>query len=178
MNPYSNRKRHAMSITDRSTLPAGVPQRLYLAGPMSGYSQHNFPLFNRIAAQLREQGFEVFNPAENFDGDVRKPRAFYMKMDIPALIESQAVVVLPGWRESRGANLEVWLALDMGMPLYNCTPDEPSPKLTPLADLRITELPFQRQASPTRRDHSTARPASKTIEPPRKLPSAKPRASA
>ena len=163
-----------MSITDQSALPAAVPQRLYLAGPMSGYAQHNFPLFNRIAAQLREQGFEVFNPAENFDGDVRKPRAFYMKMDIPALIESQAVVVLPGWRESRGANLEVWLALDMGMPLYNCKPAEPAPTLTPLADLRISELPFQRQASPTTSDH----PASETIKSPRKLPSAKPRASA
>lgn len=163
-----------MSSKDQTALPDAVSQRLYLAGPMSGYAQHNFPLFNRVAAQLREQGFEVFNPAENFDGDVRRPRAYYMQLDIPALIGSQAVVVLPGWRESRGANLEVWLALDMGIPLYNCTPAEPWPTLTPLADLRISELPFQRQASPTTSDH----PASKTIKPPRKLPSAKPRASA
>ena len=158
-----------MPTTDQSALPVAVPHSLYLAGPMSGYSQHNFPLFNRVAAQLRKQGFEVFNPAENFDGDVRRPRAYYMQLDIPALIASQAVVVLPGWRKSRGANLEVWLALDMGIPLYNCTPAEPSPILTPLADLRIGELPFQIQASPTKSDH----PASKTIQLPRKLPSAK-----
>ncbi len=153
-----------MSITDQPALPNAVPQRLYLAGPMSGYSQHNFPLFDRVTAQLREQGFEVFNPAENFDGDVRRPRAFYMQLDIPALIESQAIVVLPGWRESRGANLEVWLALDMGIPLYACTPSDVSPTLTPLADLRITGLPFQRQASPTRSQRPTAAPANAAIQ--------------
>lgn len=95
-----------------------LPTRLYLAGPMAGLPEHNFPLFNRVAAELRARGHSVFNPAENDDGGIRRDRSFYMRLDIPALLGSDAVVLLEGWQRSRGANLEVWLALDMGMPIF------------------------------------------------------------
>jgi len=72
-----------------------VPNRLYLAGPMSGLPQHNFPLFNRVAAHLRARGHAVFNPAENKDDGSPQSRAYYMRLDIPALIGSEAVVTLP-----------------------------------------------------------------------------------
>ena len=85
---------------------------------MSGIPEHNYPQFCEIAKLLRDQGYEVFNPAENNDGGVSQGRAFYMRIDIPALMASEAVVVLPGWRESRGANLEVWVAIDLDMPVY------------------------------------------------------------
>jgi hypothetical protein len=96
---------------------AEIPKRLYLAGPMSGIAQFNFPMFNDVAGRLRALGFEVFNPAENPDNG-RQPRSYYMRLDIPALLASEAVVLLPGWRESRGANLEVWIAADTELPLY------------------------------------------------------------
>lgn len=95
-----------------------LPRKLYLAGPMAGLPDHNFPIFNRVAAQLRERGHVVFNPAENDDGGIRRARSFYMKLDIPALLASDAIVLLDGWQRSRGASLEVWLALDMGMPIF------------------------------------------------------------
>ena len=38
--------------------------KVYLAGPMAGYKDHNFPAFNAKAAELRALGHEVFNPAE------------------------------------------------------------------------------------------------------------------
>lgn len=38
--------------------------RIYLAGPMRGYAEFNFPAFHAAAARLREQGHTVFNPAE------------------------------------------------------------------------------------------------------------------
>jgi hypothetical protein len=85
---------------------------------MSGITQFNFPLFNHVAGRLRARGYEVFNPAENPDRGTRQPRSYYMRLDIPALLAAEAVVLLPGWRESRGANLEVWIAADTGMPLY------------------------------------------------------------
>lgn len=95
-----------------------LPRKLYLAGPMAGLPDRNFPLFNRVAAHLRQRGHAVFNPAENNDGGIRRARSFYMKLDIPALLASDAIVLLDGWQNSRGASLEVWLALDMGMSIF------------------------------------------------------------
>jgi nucleoside 2-deoxyribosyltransferase len=118
-----------------------VPQRLYLAGPMSGVPAHNSPLFNRVAALLRARGHQVFNPAENPDGGRRQSRAFYMRLDIPALLGSEAVVVLPDWQRSRGATLEVWLALDLGMPIYRYTAEDGTDHLEPLRTLELRTLP-------------------------------------
>jgi hypothetical protein len=122
---------------------AQVPHRLYLAGPMSGYPKHNFPLFNRVAARLRDMGYHVFNPAENKDGGQIRPRSFYMRLDIPALIESEAVVVLPGWEHSRGASLEVWLALDLDIPVYRCSEPDGRIELQRAEHLTLDSLPFR-----------------------------------
>ncbi len=120
----------------------GVPQRLYVAGPMSGISEHNYPQFREIAKLLRDQGYEVFNPAENNDGGVSQGRAFYMRIDIPALMASEAVVVLPGWQESRGANLEVWVAIDLDMPVYRYEITDGGITLHRILDFGHFRLPF------------------------------------
>jgi len=119
-----------------------IPKRLYLAGPMSGITQFNFPLFNHVAGRLRARGYEVFNPAENPDRGTRQPRSYYMRLDIPALLASEAVVLLPGWRESRGASLEVWIAIDVGMPLYACSETDGELWLEPVPAPRTVPLPF------------------------------------
>lgn len=39
--------------------------RVYLAGPMTGIADYNFPAFNAAAARLRAVGFDVVNPADH-----------------------------------------------------------------------------------------------------------------
>lgn len=46
--------------------------RYYIAGPMSGIPQFNFPLFHAAAAALRAQGFDIVSPAETDPEDVRE----------------------------------------------------------------------------------------------------------
>jgi len=117
-------------------------RQLYLAGPMAGLPDHNFPLFNRVASHLRNAGHTVFNPAANDDGGVRRERSFYMRLDIPALLKSDALVLLPGWEQSRGASLEVWLAIDLGLPLYRCTDADGAILLERAVDIDLIRLPF------------------------------------
>lgn len=108
---------------------------------MSGIADHNFPRFNEVAKNLRTRGHVVFNPAENNDGGQRRSRAFYMQLDIPALLRSEAVVVLSGWETSRGACLEVWLALDMGIPIFRCVDVGRDCNLEAVGDLDLQTLP-------------------------------------
>lgn len=88
-------------------------RRIYLAGPMSGLPELNFPAFHRMAARLRAQGYEVVNPAEiNANPDAEWLEC--MRADIKQLVDCDTVAVLPGWSASRGASLEVDLARRLG----------------------------------------------------------------
>ncbi len=129
-----------------------APRRLYLAGPMSGYAEHNFPEFNRVAALLRAEGYEIFNPAENADGGVRRPRSFYMRRDIPALMDCEAIAALPNWQQSRGAWLEMWIAIDLDIPMFNCRMRDSSVSLEAIHTLDIEALPFSHEPDANRRE--------------------------
>lgn len=104
--------------------------KVYIAGPMSGYDDYNYPAFNKSAALLRANGFEVFNPAESFGGDTTLPRGAYARVDIQAVLDSEGIVLLDGWDRSRGAVTEMRVAADLGLTIYRLTdPDNPRPVL-------------------------------------------------
>jgi hypothetical protein len=88
--------------------------RLYLAGPMTGIKDLNFPAFHRAAASLRASGYEVVNPAE-INCDPTAGWAFCMRKDIAELVTCEAIGLLPGWEKSRGAKLEHHIATQLGM---------------------------------------------------------------
>lgn len=77
--------------------------RTYLAGPMTGHPELNFPLFHAEAKRLRDSGHEVVNPAE-INPDITSGWADCMRADIAALVTCEAIALLPGWQQSR-ANL-------------------------------------------------------------------------
>jgi hypothetical protein len=89
---------------------------IYISGPMTGLPELNFPAFHAAAAQLRSLGYEVINPAE-FGEDEGKTWADYMRKDIKALMDCTHVAVLPGWENSKGARIEVYLAGRLEMPV-------------------------------------------------------------
>ncbi len=93
--------------------------RLYIAGPMTGIEDFNYPAFNAAAKRLRAQGHDVINPAENDNGDTSQPWSYYMRLDIHHVLNVEGVAVLPGWKESRGARLEVTVATALGLPIFD-----------------------------------------------------------
>lgn len=105
--------------------------KLYIAGPMTGYEQWNFPEFFRVEKALLELGYEVVNPAHNDGpdlesalksaGSAEKPNYtwnYYMRRDLPHVMECDGLLVLDGWQKSKGAQLEVHVAKALGLPLY------------------------------------------------------------
>jgi len=88
--------------------------KVYIAGPMTGIPDYNFPAFDAAAARLRDAGHDVVNPAWN-GVPLDAPRADHLRVDIRNLIECDAVAVLPGWDRSQGARLEVRIASDLGL---------------------------------------------------------------
>lgn len=91
--------------------------RIYIAGPMSGLPDFNYPAFNAEAERLRALGYAVENPAQNPEPPC-KSWAGYMRMAIPQMLTCEAIALLPGWMNSRGARIEWQLAIDMGMQIH------------------------------------------------------------
>lgn len=120
---------------------------VYIAGPMRGLPQSNFPAFDRAATILRENEFEVYSPAEHdrqmgydgerwFDGSDTvsyEDQCEMISWDLATIIWAcDAIVLLPGWEKSKGAAVEKALADFLGIDvLYFKDPDEcPSDWLT------------------------------------------------
>lgn len=90
------------------------PTRLYLAGPMSGLPDSNYPAFHHAADQLRDMGYLVENPAE-CNLPANSSWHDFMRSGVRQLIKCDAIVLMPGWIHSRGAKAEFQLALNLDM---------------------------------------------------------------
>jgi hypothetical protein len=127
--------------------------KVYLAGPMSGIPQFNFPAFFAAAEQLRADGFEVVSPAEidneedkgaalrSPDGQsvkrtdgVSKTWGDFLARDVKLLADTgiQGIVFLPNWQNSKGAKLEAFVGLLQGFKFWEYEDGEDG------AALRIT----------------------------------------
>lgn len=110
---------------------------IYIAGPMTGYPEHNFPAFFAAEELLKEKfpDAQIVNPARLDDGDTSKPWEWYMRRDIRLIADCTHVVFLPGWRKSKGASLEHCLGVALKMEMMELIDDS----VTPLEEKAIDE---------------------------------------
>jgi len=99
---------------------------IYIAGPMTGYPDFNFPAFD-AARDYLERDWNVISPADmdrelGFDAARDEVTAEFlrdsMRRDINAIMAADAVYALAGWEQSTGASAEVALAEWRGIPVY------------------------------------------------------------
>lgn len=108
---------------------------IYLAGPMRGIPNFNFPAFDYAAEKLRAGGHFVFSPAEhdrkkngaeienNPTGDealATEKTGFSLNEALAAdthfiCTRAHAIALLPGWEKSSGAQAELALAKALGL---------------------------------------------------------------
>lgn len=97
----------------------------YISGPMTGYDNMNHNAFDEAARVLRSKGWIILSPAEhdreaNVDMLNLSDTDLFnlMRWDIAAVLQSDAVILLPNWRNSKGANIEVSVARSIGLSIY------------------------------------------------------------
>ena len=84
------------------------PDRIYIAGPMSGIEKNNYPAFEYAFLFLRSIGLNVISPhllCEPVD-DTPKAYADVLSRDLMVLSSCTCIAFLPGSEDSRGACLE------------------------------------------------------------------------
>lgn len=118
-------------MPDREVLLRHKTLRVYVAGPMAGLPEHNFPAFHAEAARLRALGHEVLSPAEKAgeqaaaDADTqglafRETQTYkdFLRADLRMVLDCDAISLLPGWENSRGATLERTVAEAIGLEVW------------------------------------------------------------
>lgn len=102
----------------------------YIAGPMRGYPEYNFPAFFAAEEWLRNKGIGAINPARmdiDLGFDPKKSLEVqpsfdmqsFIRRDVYAILsldpQRDAICLLPGWQESTGARAEEALATWIGL---------------------------------------------------------------
>jgi hypothetical protein len=92
--------------------------KVYISGPMTGIEDFNYPAFHKAAALWRLMGAEVLNPADNFGGAVDLAYHKFMRADLEMLLQADAIALLPGWENSRGARYELLTAQMLNLKVF------------------------------------------------------------
>lgn len=117
----------------------------YLAGGMRGYKDQNRPMFTKVTRLLRQKGHTVWSPAESEGTVALKSFADCMSLDLNAIINScKGIALLPGWRDSLGANIEAIVSFSIGNRACEVIfdEDEIAIELSPI-DLSGYSLPYK-----------------------------------
>lgn len=93
--------------------------KLYISGPMTGIPHKNFNAFCDAATELSLGKYEVVNPWDLDFTDVKNTWEECLRRDIRALMECDGVATLPGWKKSKGACLEVYIAKALKWPVHS-----------------------------------------------------------
>lgn len=114
--------RETESLTSRR-----VKRIVYISGPMRGYPDFNRPAFLAAEEKALPLGWQVLNPARMDENDPdmsdwsdEERTRHYVERDLKALIGMRAelgdaIAMLPGWQNSKGAMAEYMTARWLGL---------------------------------------------------------------
>lgn len=115
---------------DKAAEPVRRP-RCYIAGPIAGVPDFR-ERFAAAVPAVEALGYEAVNPCDippvDHEGECppgyspgeegeHTSSACFMRADLRALLDCDAIYLLPGWRESRGATTEHAVAVACGIPV-------------------------------------------------------------
>lgn len=103
--------------------------RVYIAGPMRGLPDWNFPAFDAAEERWRAAGHIAFSPAQvdralKYGPDQNTEVCdihlrHVINLDVACIMVADAIALLPGWENSCGTTVELALAQFLGLPVYD-----------------------------------------------------------
>lgn len=89
--------------------------KVYISGPITGTTDY-MERFAQIERRLMRSGYTVVNPAKvNANLPADTTHAEYMEMSFTMLDMCDAILMMNGWQQSRGAGMEFDRAVRNGM---------------------------------------------------------------
>lgn len=105
--------------------------KAYISGPIAGIRDANISEFNDAASLVKAAGVEALIPHDIVpdhlgacpqdtirSGQGGHSWACHLRYDLAAMLECDAVVMLPGWERSHGARIEHTVAAAVGIPIH------------------------------------------------------------
>lgn len=91
--------------------------KIYISGKISGTDlTETHARFAAVAKAMKRIGVEPVNPFENGLSENDSWKAHMLK-DIADLLHCNAIYMLQGWKDSKGARIEHYIATKIGMPI-------------------------------------------------------------
>jgi hypothetical protein len=121
---------------------------VYIAGPMRGYPDYNFPAFDKAKELAYANDFHiVYSPADmdRIDGHEisklsnKERQRVYARRDVDAIFLCTHIAMLPGWEKSIGARTEYALAVWLGLEILDAT------NFLPLCEYNYNIVPLNRE---------------------------------
>ena len=116
--------------------------KIYISGPITNNSSCDKD-FSEASKFLRQEGYDVVNPMlicppkdlrfthQREEAASRGDWNYYMREAIKKLVECDEIYMLLGWKESRGARLEKYIAESLGLTvLFERVSDEKTKQAT------------------------------------------------
>ena len=116
--------------------------KIYISGPITGLPNKNIEAFNTAAEKLRTLGFEVLNPFDLDQTGFNPEECWfkYLKRDLKEMLSCDALCLLPGWEESKGARLEIIVAIQLALPLFRLDTDGTMLTVHVASDVELTPI--------------------------------------
>lgn len=96
--------------------------KVYLSGPITDADpekqKENLQKFHDVAKELRDKGYEVVNPAELSELAPGLSYQAYIRVDLREMLMCNAVLMLTGYQESKGAMIEKKVAEMVGISVF------------------------------------------------------------
>lgn len=100
-----------------------MARKIYISGPITGYDREERKrTFAAAAKHYEDLGYKAVNPMEGEEEGLEWED--YMRRDIEKLCKCDAIAMLPGWEDSKGARLEYEVAMALGMWYEECAIEE------------------------------------------------------